>query len=754
VPVRLEAMRWSICLVLLLAGRGARRVALMPAFVVLALALGGCIQPNSVTCPDGVVCAEGYLCDVAHHSCVTPQQSTACEDLDDGDLCHFDDRDGRCDLGACLATCGDGVRDDDAGEQCDDGNYTSHDGCSSACLIETITWRQWVNPWQARQWHAAAYDSDRDRLVVFGGYHNGFLADTWERRELGNGSTWSRVATASAPSPRQTVMAYDAKRHVVVLFGGRDYSSYDDTWEYDGTTWTHVMSTTRPSARNFHSMVWDAKREKIVLFGGLATTLVGDTWTYDGTWTQIASTGPSPRAGAALAYDPVRETVVLFGGTGASNETWELPSTSSTWTKASPPSSPPGRARPAMAFSALRGAIVMFGGSGSGITYGDTWEYRSSGWSQLDTAAQPQGAADHTLTAVADAVANGGEKLVLVGGVTSTGSTDRIWELPGTSNVWTVLEATVTPNSHSLTQAVVDGSGDLLTFALDREMWAFDGSAWSVRTSTGIPPGVRSSPVIAYDTVRGDVVVAGGLQPATSVNALVYGDSFRWHAGQWELVDEAKPGGRYAATAVYDSARGVVVLFGGNQNNTNRGDTWELDSTGWRQTSSGGGPNEPTAAVYPSMAYDPITRRAILLDWSGDTYAYDGTWQKLDVPRMSLALRGGTMTFDPWRRRLVLFGGFDANATLYNDVYELADGGWTAVEVTGERPSARFGDAFVAHPRSRALVLVGGTDLMTYPGDTWFLEYRSDTPDEDCANGQDDDGDARADVADPDCTLL
>jgi hypothetical protein len=73
-------------------------------------------------------------------------------------------------------------------------------------------------------------------------------------------------------------MAYDSQRHVTVLFGGYNGSAgLQDTWEWDGTTWT--MGT------------------------------------------QVA---PPPRVDAAMSYDSQREVMVLFGGTGSTGGTWEL----------------------------------------------------------------------------------------------------------------------------------------------------------------------------------------------------------------------------------------------------------------------------------------------------------------------------------------------------------------------------------------------------------------------------------------------
>jgi hypothetical protein len=66
----------------------------------------------------------------------------------------------------------------------------------------------------------------------------------------------------------------------------------------------------------------------MLLFGGYETTSPGnDTWSWNGsTWTVPMFSGiPAARYGASMAYDPATGTVLLFGGyeaTGPSNDTW------------------------------------------------------------------------------------------------------------------------------------------------------------------------------------------------------------------------------------------------------------------------------------------------------------------------------------------------------------------------------------------------------------------------------------------------
>ncbi len=55
-----------------------------------------------------------------------------------------------------------------------------------------------------------------------------------------DGRTWSRITAANGPSPRHSAgAAYDSKRDRVVLFGGRKGwpNDLNDTWEWDGARW-------------------------------------------------------------------------------------------------------------------------------------------------------------------------------------------------------------------------------------------------------------------------------------------------------------------------------------------------------------------------------------------------------------------------------------------------------------------------------------------------------------------------------------
>ena len=198
-------------------------------------------------------------------------------------------------------------------------------------------WTLHPNPGpRQRESHAMVYDAARKVVVLFGGLLENEVGvwlgdDTWEW----NGE-WSQRSVVG-PSPRRAhAMAYDKNRSVVVLFGGYgvDDLPFSGTWEYDGATWIPVASA-GPDPRARHTMVFDELRGTVILFGGgvinaQQNIAFNDTWEWDGsTWRELClSTSPSPRYGHGMVYDSARHEILLYGGRDAKNlvndETWTL----------------------------------------------------------------------------------------------------------------------------------------------------------------------------------------------------------------------------------------------------------------------------------------------------------------------------------------------------------------------------------------------------------------------------------------------
>lgn len=154
--------------------------------------------------------------------------------------------------------------------------------------------------------HEMVYDEARDVTVLFGGFGPDGIpkGDTW----LWDGQIW-QLAAIDGPSPRKwPAAAYDASRAVIVLHGGREGkgrsgSSLDDTWIWDGQSWSQVKGE-GPTPRDHHRAAYDKARDRVILFGGWnGESLENDTWEWNGSkWDQVAITGPSPRAPFGLSF--------------------------------------------------------------------------------------------------------------------------------------------------------------------------------------------------------------------------------------------------------------------------------------------------------------------------------------------------------------------------------------------------------------------------------------------------------------------
>ena len=260
------------------------------------------------------------------------------------------------------------------------GGYDSSGNLSSATWVWTKE-----NGWEekfptatppARSNALMCYDSDRKEIILYGGWsQNGQLNDTW----VWNGEDWQQKAQENPPTINywNSAMVYDAARKTAVIISSQNYG-YGGVSMYfwDGASWTQ-QSITLPSNYYYNfSVAYDAKNEKIVLL-----TQDGATLLYDGvSWVSSgANTKPFNNSywdsRNKLAWDPVGQKVLFFGGAGSGsnsnygNDTWAWDG--SQWEEVAPDRSPSPRYSHAIA--GLKDGVLLLGG------WGDySWEYYSN----------------------------------------------------------------------------------------------------------------------------------------------------------------------------------------------------------------------------------------------------------------------------------------------------------------------------------------------------------------------------------------
>jgi len=705
------------------------------------------------TCGTGVIdVAAGEECDddnlLPGDGCGPTCLIEACGNgvMDPGEVCDDDNNeagDGCSPTCLSLEVCGNGIIDPTTGETCDDGNARSHDGCSSACTVEAAVWTPVPSPiFVERNEAAAAYDTHRERAVMFGGFVAGLgvgdpVDDTWEY----DGKIWRRANPATSPPARGGhVMAYDAKRRVVVLYGGEAATAnLGDTWEYDGTTWVNTTNVGPPVCAGA-AMAYDAIREEMVLWGcnGVAT------YVYDGvTWIQRASVGPPPRAYSSLVFHAGRGTVFMTGGSvfdGGTfsfvgvTDTWEWDGAA--WTEIVGATTPTATG-PAV-YDAGANRIVVFGGYET-LDITSVWD---GSWTDLASATVPPGRMDPAMAY--DAARN---KVVMAGGDvagpgTSTGSRNDTWELVG--NNWQAANIERAPTNRSDAagafdlrrgRAVVFG-GDVGDVALPPNLydtWELVGDTWHPVDTVGAPTDRSSeSPESMVFSTDAGVCLMFTSRPGPG------SDTWTFDGRNWSGV--ARSGGFSAEFAViaYDSARGVVVMV-------NHGDTWEYDGMSWWENDTA----PELGSTQGHIAYDPVRDVVVYVSqqdtWEYDTSVFPPTWTNVGVTTPAHGF--GAMVWHEARGTIVFFTALSVGGAAVQESWEYDGTSWSKLVFpifppVGESPT------LIDDPIGARLLLIGGRGTHF---DMWQMQWRSGSPEEDCSTVGDEDGDGVADCDDPDC---
>jgi hypothetical protein len=278
-----------------------------------------------------------------------------------------------------------------------------------------------------RAYHAMAYDSESDRVILFAGQKvpqvpTQLYSDTWAYDA--NSNTWTDMnPTISPPSTAGHTLCYDSESDRIILIAGPNYISFK-TWAYDynSNTWINLEPSSKPSARFGYNMAYDVESDRIILFGGYGTESLGDTWVFNfnkNTWTEMKPlTGPHPRLYHSMAYDTESDRVILFGGgyteggvgspyTTRFNDTWAYDYNANTWTEMMPDTCPSARVYTDIIYHNRCDRIVLFGGGtqsfyepNPNLNYGrETWfyDFNTNSWEKMNLKNRPPNRKKHKL---------------------------------------------------------------------------------------------------------------------------------------------------------------------------------------------------------------------------------------------------------------------------------------------------------------------------------------------------------------------
>lgn len=258
-----------------------------------------------------------------------------------------------------------------------------------------------ANPLQTpspRAFPAMCWDTAHGYVLLCGGQPNpygggGSTNETW----TWNGTTWTRRLTATpglAPSwdaPSIAAMAFHPPTNqAVLLYGG-------GTSVWNGTDWLQ-----HPSTLPMPSVPWNGSPCNVAMgydpASGQLVAFVGSLWssqtyyhvaytfTWDGTsWTRrLTATNPWPVMYPTMAFDPVANRLVLGtqGGTGGAFFEW----TGSNWQQRLPAGAP--SATGTFATDTANNRLVMFDGD-LGLQPGHTWTLANGALQQFVPPLEP-----------------------------------------------------------------------------------------------------------------------------------------------------------------------------------------------------------------------------------------------------------------------------------------------------------------------------------------------------------------------------
>ena len=283
----------------------------------------------------------------------------------------------------------------------------------SLSLGTTVAWTDLGGRRAPRRWDAAtAYDATRHVMWVHGGQGweegsgNLVRSDLWVL-SFGSSAAWSNPAASGTPLGERFghTAVYDSQRDRLVFFGGSNGTmNQNDVWALTGLGGTPAWgllspSGTPPAARQYHSAVYDAVNDRMVVFGGsTGMGTLNDVWalSFAGTpaWTQLAPTGVGPLElwQQSAALDQAGNRLIVFGGQslGLRNDVHALTLTGSpVWSELLPTGTLP-EARQAASMVSIGSRMVVFGGDATGTGNGarnDSWLlslYPAPAWRPLD----------------------------------------------------------------------------------------------------------------------------------------------------------------------------------------------------------------------------------------------------------------------------------------------------------------------------------------------------------------------------------
>lgn len=393
---------------------------------------------------------------------------------------------------------------------------------------------------------------------------------------------------------------------------------------------------------------------------------------------------------------------------------------------------PGARTRHAMTTDTTRGVVIMHGGHGDAEfttsttrLSSETWEYDGRTW-KFRTLDGPLARSQHAIAY--DPVRN---RTYLFGGVAilpngNIGSNNETWSWDGSA--WTQLNPVNRPTArfgHAMAFDTVRGVVVLyggVASPSGQEMWTFDGTDWTAIPAQPVWPGVRSQHGLAFDEGRGVLVLHGSTTPRT----------WEWNGTAWTAIGNTTGPAATITSMVFDPVRGKIVATSGNLGAVINQATQTWDGVAWVEL----GPPSRVGTAAGLLAWSPSSNSVVSFGFPplSDPRAAEVSAGRLvgdvwvsDPGRAEPSRRVSTqLSSDRDRGVTTLFSGLvNTGGPALTDLWELRGDSWRQrVPATSATPPGRGDAAFVYDPARRRTVLAGAgsfgdSRLWEWDGNSW-----------------------------------